>query len=41
LVRRKEMTEKSAIEVVKAALFGNANRIYALGLEPYLSPDGG
>ncbi|KAF9512928.1 hypothetical protein BS47DRAFT_1393809 [Hydnum rufescens UP504] len=35
LVMREEMTEKLAIEVVKAALFGNANRVYALGLEPY------
>jgi len=35
-VRREEMTEERAVEVVKGALFGNANRVYSLGLEPHL-----
>lgn len=35
-VRREEMTEERAIEVVKGALFGNANRVYSLGLVPHL-----
>ena len=33
-VKKGEMTEAMAVEVVKNALFGNANRVYALGLEP-------
>jgi len=37
-VSRKEMTEEKAVEVAKGALFGNANRVYALGLEPCLPP---
>jgi hypothetical protein len=36
-VQREEMTVDKAVEVAKSALFGNANRVYALGLEPHLS----
>lgn len=36
-VKRGEMSEERAVDVVKGALFWNANRIYALGLEPHLS----
>lgn len=28
------MNEKKAVEVVKAVLFGNSNRVYGLDLEP-------
>lgn len=38
-VKRGEMSEGRAVDVVKGALFGNANRIYALGLEPHLSSE--
>ena len=38
-VKKGEMTEGKAVEVVKGALFGNANRVYALGLEPHLSSE--
>jgi len=36
-VKKGELTESRAVEVVKGALFENANRIYSLGLEPHLS----
>ncbi|KAF8556726.1 amidohydrolase 2 [Imleria badia] len=33
-VRREELTEQQAIEIVQNALFHNANKLYNLGLEP-------
>jgi hypothetical protein len=33
------MTESQAVGIVKGALFGNANRIYNLGLTPNWSDD--
>lgn len=36
-VRREELKEQQAIEIVRNALFHNANRIYNLGLEPNTS----
>ena len=33
-VLRGDLTEKLAVEIVKKMLFGNANEVYALGLEP-------
>ncbi|KAF7967668.1 hypothetical protein HWV62_38186 [Athelia sp. TMB] len=33
-VLRGELTERLAVEIVKKMLFGNANKVYALGLEP-------
>jgi hypothetical protein len=35
-VKKGEITEAIAVEVVKNVLFGNANGVYALGLEPHL-----
>ncbi len=32
-----DMTEAQAIQVIKGALFDNANRIYNLGLQPHYS----
>ncbi|KAI0789209.1 amidohydrolase-domain-containing protein [Abortiporus biennis] len=36
-VKRREMTEAQAIEVIKAALFENSNRVYGLNLKPIFS----
>jgi len=36
-VQRGELTEGRAVEVVKNVLFGNANRVYELGLDPHLT----
>jgi hypothetical protein len=33
-VQKGDMSERQAIDVTKKALFGNANRVYKLGLEP-------
>jgi hypothetical protein len=33
-VQKGDMSERQAIDVTKKALFGNANRVYNLGLEP-------
>ncbi|KDQ23862.1 hypothetical protein PLEOSDRAFT_1048816, partial [Pleurotus ostreatus PC15] len=37
VVRHKEITEAQAAQIVRNALFYNANRVYALGLEPGIS----
>lgn len=37
VVRHKEITEAQAVQIVQNALFHNANRVYALGLEPGIS----
>ncbi|KAF9219359.1 amidohydrolase 2 [Gyrodon lividus] len=36
-VRREELTEQQAVEIVENALFHNSNKIYRLGLEPNLN----
>ena len=35
-VQKGDMSERQAVELTKKALFGNANRVYNLGLEPVL-----
>lgn len=37
VVRHREITEVQAVQIVQNALFHNANRVYALGLEPRIS----
>lgn len=37
-VQRGDLNENRAMEIVKKMLFENANRVYALGLQPIFTP---